>query len=266
MNFFKKFLIIRNAVGLIAVGLLFAVIGGLVFFSGNSDGSFVPLIFALIGVALIVGGIISLMRSRTKPVGQYDRVDEQRAAQMRETVEVNADEPVGAYVFHFTGKMNQSHIMKDTDGHTVYEAVCGGMSLIKDTAYTFRDGLTGAEVEHMIGHTVTRSAGFGDNFSANLSSSFTVDKVAVWDTLAEMGYGFSFSLNGLAPHYEVSRWGVPVGFVESAGTGLMNPKYKDNPIGKMPTRGIYRVSCRRSDIPGFFLICFALSRTDETLS
>lgn len=174
------------------------------------------------------------------------------------------EEPMEEFVYHFTGKLNQSQIMKDAAGNPVYEAVCEKITLFKATPFRFCNRLTGEEHLRQIGHTMTCSAGIGENFSVDLSSSFDIDGKGIWEILTDMGYGFRFSLNGLAAHYDVTRCGKEAGFVELAGTGLMNPKYKDNPLGKIPTKGIYRVQCRRRDVEGMFLICLALTRTETT--
>lgn len=265
MDFFKKLLKVRNALGLLIIGLFAVIVCGAILINNRED-ILVPAIGLAVGVILIIAGIISVKKGATESTAQYDRVDPQKAEAMRAQTVKDPDEPVEDFVYHFTGKLNQSQIMKSSDGTPVYEAVCNGVKLIKDTSYTFRDCITNTETEKMIGHTVSHSIGNGAGFEATISSSFTVDQVPVWDVLAGMGYGFRFSLNGIKPHYEVTLWSENIGWVESAGTGAMNPKYADSAIGKMPTRGIYRVHGRRSDIPGLFLICFALSRTDETLN
>ena len=265
MDFIKRLLKVKNAVGFVIAGLLLAVIGAVVAFSGQNDGILMPVIFIILGAASIVLGILQAKKGFTESTNQYNRVDSEKAAEMRAKAPVNT-ETAEDFAFHFTGKLNQDHIMKDSYGNAVYEALCSGISLIKDTEYNFVDRLSGEETKKMIGHTKSNSIGNGNGISVNISSSFTVDKVSVWDVLAEMGYGFNFGLNGIVPRYTVSLWGEVVGYVESAGTGLMNPKYKDSAAGKIPAKGIYKAHCRRSDIPGFFLICFALSRTDTSLN
>lgn len=260
-NWFTKLLELKNALGLIVVGLLFAAIGGRVVLSGASDGSPVPLVFALLGAAVAALGIGKCAKALTSEQ-QYDRVSPRKAAPMQ--VPVNENEPMEDFVYHFTGKLNQSQIMKDAQGNAVYEAVCEKISILKDTPFLFCDRITGQETRKLVSHTRTNAVGIAPGFSAVVSSAFDIDGVSVWDILADMGYSFRFSMNGLAAHYEVEHWGRNVGYAQLAGTGAMNPKYKDNPLGQVPTNGIFRVHCRRSHIPGFFLICFALSRTDHT--
>lgn len=165
------------------------------------------------------------------------------------------------FIFHYTGKMNQSYVMKTEDGTVVYEAVCDKITLFKDTPYRFCDRIAGTESLKMISHTVTHTVGV-ESFSGNIDSSFTVDKVHVWEMLAEEGFGYHFHLNGLAVCYDVTYNGEEAGTIQAAGTGTMNPKYKDNPIGQIPANGIFRISCSREFIPGFFMLCFAFSKTE----
>lgn len=170
------------------------------------------------------------------------------------------------YVFHFTGKGNQSYVMKDTEGNIVYEAICEKMTLFRDTPFMFRDLVVGTEVEKMISHSKAFALGNGHGFYVTIASSFKMDGVQVWDVLRDMGYGFRFWLHGVAPHYDVTRFDQNIGFCELAGTGAMNPKYKDSMAGKIPTNGIFRVECQSEEVPGMFLLCFALTRTDTAIA
>lgn len=165
------------------------------------------------------------------------------------------------FIFHFTGKLNQSYVMKSEDGTAVYEAVCEKMSLFKATPYRFVDHTAVRESVKMIGHTTTNSVGF-NNFSGAISSSFSVDKEDVWEVLSREGFGYTFRLKGLTICYDVTLNGQLAGTIECAGTGVMNPKYKDSKLGQIPANGIFKVSCCREDIPGFFMLCFAFSKTE----
>lgn len=166
------------------------------------------------------------------------------------------------YVFHFTGKGNQSYVMKDTEGNAVYEAACQKVTLFRDTPFLFRNLAAGTQTEKMIGHSKSFALGNGHDFNVTITSSFKVDGVQIWDMLRDMGYGFRFRLNGVAPHYDVTKKGENIGSCELAGTGAMNPKYKDSMAGKIPTNGIFRVECQPEEVPGMFLVCFALTKTD----
>lgn len=269
MNFIKKLLAMRNAFGLVIIGLLFLILGLVIIFAGNPEDIVFPLVFAGIGAVALAAGVLQVVKELKSPVSdkaQYDRVNPAEAEAKKAMYQPDPNEPVEEFVFHYTGHMNQSKVMKTMEGEVVFEAICDKMTMIKDTEFRFVNHLTGDERVRMIGHTVTNSAGVGAGVSANLSSTFKVDGVSVWDVIAADGYSFRFSMSGLSAHYEVERYKENVGSAETAGTGLMNPKYANNPLGKVPSKEIYRVRCKRSDVPAFFMICFALSRTEMTVS
>lgn len=170
------------------------------------------------------------------------------------------------YVFHFTGKLNQSYIMEEPYGAPVYKADCAGISLFKDTTFTFINCLTGSEETKKVGKTTTVSFGNGLGFSTNITSGFNIDKISVWDMIADMGYDFTFRLNGLCAHFDIFRDGQFIGYAELGGSGLYKEQYKDSKLGQIPTNGIFKVECAEPDIPGVFLICFALSKTEMALN
>lgn len=232
----------------------------------TGDGKTSSLIICIVGIAAVAFGIFNLIKgikASSDDFAQYDRVkqiDEAKAEEIR-----NSNEPKEEFVFHFTGKLNQDFVMKNSYGEAVYEANCSGVKLVKDTEYEFKNCVSGATSTKMISHTMTDS--FGDGaFSAVVKSAFKIDGKNCWDVLADMGYGFDFGLKGIKAHYEVRHHGVNIGYVELGGTGLMDEKYKDNPLGKVPSNGIFKIECPKSEIEGMFLICFCLTRTEETLS
>lgn len=269
MSFIKKLILLKNEAGLALIGLLFAVIGGIVVLSGASDGSLLPLVFMGLGTILFVTGLMRVVKELKTPAEehkQYDRVKPDAAPPVDFVRADGFEEREEDFVFHFTGKANQSHVMKDANGAVVYEATTEKLLAIKPRPFVFRNCMNGQEETRMVSATVTTSAGGSDiSDGMTISSTFKIDGQDVWDLIAADGYGFRFSLHGIAAHYDVKRWQQPAGYAELGGTGLMNPKYKDNPLGKAPTNGIFKVHCKRSDVPGFFLICFAISHTEMTI-
>lgn len=232
----------------------------------TGDGKVMSLVICLVGIlAIIYGGfaLVKGIKASTDDYAQYDRVkqiDEAKAEEIR-----NSNEEREEFVFHFTGKLNQSYVMKNSYGEPVYEANCAGVKLVKDTEFEFKNCVDGSTSTKMISHTVTNSFGNGA-FSTAVKSAFNIDGKNCWDVLADMGYGFDFGLNGIKVHYDVRHHGVDIGFIEIGGTGLMDEKYKDNPLGKVPTNGIFKIVCPKSEIEGMFLTCFCITRTEETLS
>lgn len=232
----------------------------------TGDGKIASLVICIVGAAAFAYGVYSLIKgikTSSDEFAQYDRVkeiDEEKADEIR-----NNNEPKEEYVFHFTGKLNQSYVMKNKYKEPVYEANCDGLKLVSNTKYEFKNCKTGEASTKMISHTVTDSYGNG-SVSTAVKSSFKIDGESCWDVLADMGYGFDFSLNGIKAHYEVRHHGVNIGYAELGGTGLMNEKYKNNPLGKAPTNGIFKIECPESEIEAMFLICFCITKTEETLS
>lgn len=234
----------------------------------QGDGKIMSLVICLVGVAAFAYGVISLVKGIKTPsseFSQYDRVKESQIDALKAEEIRNSNEPNEDFVFHFTGKLNQSYIMEDRFEEPVYEAICNGIKLFKDTEFEFKNHINGASSTKMIGHAVTTSYG-NDSFSTAVKSAFKIDGENCWDVLASMGYGFEFSLNGIKAHYEVKHMGVNIGYAELAGTGAVNKEYENNPLGKLPTNGIFKVNCPRSEVEGMFLVCFCLSKTDTTIN
>ncbi|MCQ2770291.1 MAG: hypothetical protein MJ236_00620, partial [Clostridia bacterium] len=232
------------------------------------NGKIVVIVVMVVGIIAVVYGIFMIVKNAKKPsddYSQYNRINEDEINQSkREEVENNTEEKQ-EYVFHFTGKLNQSYVMKDRYDNEVFKADCEGITIVKATDFNFVNVRTGSSKARKIGHTVTSSIGGDASIFANISSSFKIDGENCWDFLKNMGYGFNFSLNGLKSHYEVYHQGVNVGSIEIAGTEVMNKKYEGNALAKLPTNGIFRISCQPSEVEGFFYICFCITKTEPTI-
>lgn len=269
MSVFKKFIILKNHIGFMLTGLFFAIVGALILFKGDEEDLMLPLVILIVGVICFLAALYMTIKELKTPAEehqQYDRVDPEKAPPEAFNSEICSDGPEEDFLFHYTGKANQSYVMKDSNGTPVYEANTDKIMQIKARPFVFRNCLTGEEETKMVSGTITKSAGVNDSgLSMTISSTFTIDGTDVWDLIASQGYGFSFSLRGLTSHYDVRRWNQAVGYAETGGTGLINPKYKDKPAGKIPAKGIYQVRCKREDIPGMFLICYAITQTEFTM-
>lgn len=231
----------------------------------KAGGTWIALIFAVVGFASFVFGAKKTVKGLKKPAEEYDEHD--KAVMYTpdpETVREieNSTEPARNYVFHFTGKLNQSHVMKNEAAEPVFEGNCRKMELVRDTEYDFVDVLTGETELHRIGHTVTRSVGTVLGFIAPISSSFTIDGEDIWDWFAKQGYGFTWSHKGIKSIYSVTRWQIPIATIEEAGTEIMGEKYEGRTGSKLPSKGLYRISCRESDRKAMFMMAFTLSRIE----
>lgn len=230
----------------------------------DGDTSYFALVFCLVSLGVLAYGIILLvkgLKSSSDEYLQYDRVKESdidtyKAEEIRNRGGENEE-----FVFHFSGNPGQSYVMEDSGGNDVCEALCDSVKILKDTEVEFRNNITGYSSAKMISHTISYAYG-SEHFNANIKSFFKIDGETCWEVLASMGYGFDFSLNHLKPHYEVRHMGVNIGYAEAAGTGAVNKKYENNPLGKLAAKGIFKVSCPRSEIDGMFLICYCLSKTE----
>lgn len=234
----------------------------------TGNGKLVALVLCTVGAAAIVFGVFQIVKDIKTPsskLSQYNKVNNEMIdGKVAEEIR-NSNESKHDYVFHFTGKLNQSYIMESSTGSPIYEALCDGVTLVKDTKYEFKNHITGNSETKMISHTVSHSYG-SEGLGMTISSAFNIDGQNCWDVLASKGYGFDFSLNGVKAHYEVKHMGVNIGYVELGGTALYNEKYENNPLGKIPTNGIFKVNCPASEVEEMFLICFCLSKTEHTIN
>ena len=256
----------RHEIGTLLIGLSFTGLGIAALIAGES-ARILPLVITVIGLVFLVFGILQVTKAANEksPIqARYDRVDREKSAKMSKKRTKDSNEAEEDYVCHFAGRKKQNQVMKTADGRIVYEAICGKRTL-KDIQFCFVDHLSGEESMKHISDTLSISESLRESFSITSSLTFKVDGASVWDVIADMGYGFTLDRSGFAPHYSVQRWSKDAGFIECGGTGLIHPKLRDKALGNMPTRGIYRIRCKRSDVPGFFLICFALSRTEENV-
>ena len=232
------------------------------------NGMILKIGILVIGLAALAAGIVLLFRNTRKTqkdYAQYNKLDESKIDPQKRAEIENSTEAPQDYIFHYTGTLNQSFVMKDAFGGEVFRADCDGIQLFKATDYDFVNLQTGEHAARKIGHTVTVTTGNGSVLFPAMSSSFKIDGRDCWSFLADLGYTMEFSLKGLRCHYEVKHLGVSVGSVETAGTEILNEKYAGNPLAKLPAKGLYRVSCRPGEAEGFFLICFCLSKTEATV-
>lgn len=182
------------------------------------------------------------------------------AAQIREN-----GEPMSAYYFHWTGKMNQGYILETPEREAVYEAICDHIGVLTPYRYTFADRRTGVCRKHEVSHTVTKRSESGTEhltISVVTSSRFKIDGQDCWAYLSGLGYTVEPKRSGIKLNFDVLHCGVPVAFLEAAGVNILKDNAK-NPLGdKLPGPGLFRVSCRDADVEAVFLACFCVSRVE----
>ncbi|MCQ2435986.1 MAG: DUF3592 domain-containing protein [Clostridia bacterium] len=230
----------------------------------STGTGFISVIIFVVGIAIVVIGIIKAIGALKTPASEMNRFD--RTSQSADNVTQSMIDEVADsteerhdYLFHYTGKLNQSYILKTAEDKTpVYEAVCDKMAVIGASDYTFVNHVTCHRKQLKIGHTTETSYGNG-NLSMITDSYFKIDGQICWDVLGNMGYSVEPYLEKFNIAVDVKKYGIKVAHFEQAGSNVVSEKQtKLGEVLKSP--GIYKVNCRESDIEGVFLACFCFSR------
>ena len=177
----------------------------------------------------------------------------------------NDSSPVNNYYFHWTGKLNQSYILETPEREAVYEAICDHIGVVTQYKFTFANRMTGESHEHKVSHTVTTR--YGDSsgnmsFSVVSASKFKIDGINNWDYLDKLGYSIKPKRSGIKLNFDVLHYGVPVAYLEAAGVNILKDDSKSVLGDKLPGTGLYKVSCRESDLEGVFMACFCAARVE----
>lgn len=232
----------------------------------DSPGSkWIPYVFLAIGVcaaAVSAPKVVKAIKTPAAEMDQMNRVD-MRSADPAEVEKLRSStEPMADYYFHFCGKMNQSYILETTGRTPVFEAICDKIGVATPFTFTFLDHSTGLGTAHQVSHTVTTRYGNGAGFSLPTSSALKIDGKETWDILAENGYSLTHHIDGIKLNFSLMHYGVKVAELTAAGTNIL----RDDPgsaLGdKLPGTGLYKVSCRPSEVPMVFLACFTVSRVE----
>ena len=230
----------------------------------KSDGSdlVIYVVFA-VGIAALVFGIINLIKiikKKSSDLNEYDRVDVSSFSQEQIDAIKNSTEPEYEYFFHYAGKFNQGYVLEDENKVHAYEANVISANLFKPYEFEFKNCITGEAENVSITHTVSTSVGSGDGMFTGtpINSSFKINGKNNWDYLAENGFSFDMSLNGISPCFTVKHCGVEVAYIKTEGTNVV--RGKDSLLGKLPVNGIFSVKCRQSDIDMIFMVCVSIAR------
>ncbi len=263
LNMIRKYEKVRDAFGFVIIGAFFSLIGFVALLK-EKEGSAFPLALSVLGLAALVYGILQMKKEISRSSDDYNqlnRIDESKIDPEKRREVENSTEEMEEYVFHYTGNLNQSYVMKDKNDQNVFMAACEKIVLIGDTRYTFLNYVTKTKTDKMISHTITEQ--LTNNaflLTIPISSSFTIDQTNCWQYLADMGYGCEPNRKGLTASFVIRRYGVVIGEATMAGTEVI--KFSLNPLSKVPVNGIFRISCRPSDIEGVFTFCFVLSKCE----
>lgn len=230
-------------------------------------GEIVPYVLFVVGVIAIVAAVWMIAKGAKKSESDSpfeDPAEKTFDPSLVAQIEQN-DEPTREYYFHWTGKLNQSYILETPAREAVYEAICDHIGVLTPYRFTFADRRTGKTQEHKVSHTVTTRYGNGTDslmFSVVSSSHFKIDDVENWRYLSGLGYSVEPEHRGIKLNFTVKHCGVPVAYLEAAGVNILKDNAK-NPLGdKLPGQGLYKVSCKDSDVEAVFAACFCVSRVE----
>ncbi len=224
-------------------------------------GKIVPFVFLLIGCAAAAFSLRQIVNRKKDPSFSPFEASPSTENPAPSVNELNKDESVKEYYFHWTGKMNQSYILETPAREPIFEAICEQIELLKPSRYTFANRITGESRTRMISHTATTRYG-KSHFTLVDASAFEIDGVNNWEFLHDLGYELVPRRNGIRLNFVVMKAGIAVASLEAAGTNILKDDAK-NPIGDaLPGPGLYRVSCKENDIEGVFYACFCASRVE----
>lgn len=229
-------------------------------------GEYLPYIFLAIGVVCVAVSIYQFVTGAKKKESNspFNESPKQADPALIEQIK-NDNAPMYDYYFHWTGKLNQSYILETPERRAIYEAICDHIGVFTPYRFTFANRKTGVSTEHKISHTVTKRYGSGGNglgISAVSDSEFKIDDVNNWDYLARLGYSIQPKRSGIKLNFDVLHYGVPVAYLEAAGVNILSDDKKSFLGEKLPGNGLYKVSCKDSDLEGVFWACFCASRVE----
>lgn len=231
----------------------------------SPNSGFLPYLITAVGAAALAAALLMVapaLRMRTDRLEEFDRVDDPPEAEPDPAEAIRSStEPTCEYYFHYCGKLNQSYILETPQRRPVYEAAFEKFGALSNV-FTFRNCLTGTSKTCKVSHTLTESDGIGRNMRIVTASSFKIDGVSNWDALGKLGYSLAPGIRGIRVNFDLYYHGVPVGQLEAAGANILSDdrQYKLGDV--LPGKGLYRVTCRPSDIEGAFLACFSAARTE----
>lgn len=228
-------------------------------------GEFIPYVILAVGAIALIASVIFGVKAictKSDDYNELNRVNTEKADSANVEAIKNSNEPTAEYYFHFTGKMNQSYIMETPQRTPVFEAICDKIGVVSDYEYTFKNHQTGAAKSCKVSHTVTQSNGIGMGFSIATASNFKIDGIKNWDHLGDLGYSIEPGIQGIKLNFDLYHYGVAVGHIEAAGANILNDDKQSKLGDVLPAKGLYKVTCRPSDVEGAFYACFSAARTE----
>lgn len=255
---------IRFAIGLFIVGVIFAVIGALILVNAKKNGEsdvMMPVIFLGIGVVAAVVAVVLLVFAIKDKGDKLQQVDMSKYSKEEIDAVADSNEAVNDYYFHFEGKLNQSYILETKDRKPVVTMHCDKVGVVGKFKFTFKNELTGKVTEYEVGHTVTSRSGNGSVMVPS-KSSFKVNGQDVFKLIGSMGYSIISKIEGFKLNFDIAHLGTVVGSLVAGGVNAMNDDKKYGSLGNLPTKGVFSVKAKESDLDAVALIAFAVSRVE----
>ncbi|GEM_PF-3467625 len=237
-----------------------------IYASGESTLIYILLVVGLGCAAWAIYGIVKAGKTKLEDMNEFDRVKKEEITPEQIEAIKNDDSPENEYYFHYTGKLGQSYVLETPSRSEQFLGRCDKMGFGFPSTYTFENCRTGSQKTSKVSATVTTRNGSGNGIGSSTvyiteSSYFKIDGVKCWDVIGQLGYSFEPHLNGLHYSMTVFRYGVEVGTIDAAGSNILRDD-KQYKLGNLPAKGLYVVHCRETDLEGFFMICFAMARTE----
>ena len=235
-----------------------------------SSGKYVDYIFVAVGAAVVAFAVYNIIAVKKMAVIN-SRINAENVRLVEEegagVVPFGSAGSVEAeYYYHYNGRLNQSQILETPQREIVYEAQCGKMGVIGANRFTFVDHRTGASAEHVVSHTITNEFGgykADGAYTAPTSSKFKIDDTDCWKYLRDLGgYSIVPHIDGFKINFDVTKYGVKVAEIRSAGTEVISEKHENSKLGRIPVSGLYKVYCRDEDLEAVFFAAFICSRVE----
>lgn len=159
------------------------------------------------------------------------------------------------YFFHYYGKMNQSFLVEDKDGHAVFEANKRYMSFLSPEEYDFINHVSEVKSVHTCSKTQSTSYGM-NGVSVRTSSYFKFDGEVIWEYLRGRGFTHEIQIQGLLKmNINVFKDGKQIAHLENTGAKPLQG-------GGIPARGYYKINCYDKDLDAAVLYAITFSLTE----
>ena len=235
----------------------------------GSTTSFTLYAFIAGGVCLLIGiaGMV-IVFTQAQKADASQSIAGSSAPQYSISPDRTLSDTETTYYYQYNRKpVMQGYFLEDKNRKKLIEAEMVKNSLLGQYEYKFKNYQNATERTHFVGHTTESSLGAAD-FEATLSSTFTFDGVDVWKYLQTLGV--TVSLSGLSVGgvtHTVYYNGKEIASIKQTSVYVHEEDEEKHAVAKhVPAHGFYRITTRETDLSVLFLVTFALTRTNVSLS